>query len=311
MLSRYSEDPIELPLDDQEPAAPPSGRTRRSLVPPDIEQPPHVFLIELLQRIERAQGTSLIAFSAAGEQRLGELLISNGRVCLVRMSAGQQVLGQRLAERHPETAAAVREALAIARAEGSPLGDVLIQIGSVDHERIREALLDQIAAGLSEIGQAAPGGLFEAVLSGSGRQISSVLSGFDPLDIYWRSIPLLLPRREDAASRCYDTLASLAGQAVLLFRESGSAGAVPILARGLPPGTLGELLQLGRDVEAIGAPPALLAAEIAPRLLMMSTPDDAAVFVITQHQIAMFSGLAAGARARVLGGARDIVLGAP
>ena len=93
--------------------------------------------------------------------------------------------------------------------------------------------------------------------------------------------------------------------------ESGSAGAVPIVARGLPPGTLGELLQLSRDVEAIGAPPALLAAEIAPRLLMMSTPDDAAVFVITQHQIAMFSGLDARARARVLGGARDLVLGAP
>jgi hypothetical protein len=282
-----------------EPTPTPTSNVRIIVPTSDITSSPAAFLIEILERAERAVGTELLAFGTDGVERLGELLLSRGQICLVKLSNEQSPLGTRLQQSHPETAAAVREALTVAKAEGRSFSDVMSGLGAVDSGRIREALLDQIAEGLVTIGRAAPAGLFESSLSASRRQLSSVLSGFAPAEIYWRTIPLLLSVVDDAASRCFKEIAALAGMAVLFAVSEGTV--LPVQFSGTDPGPLESILKLGRHVEQIAHAPALASARVEARMVLLGSPEGSVLFVITRAQIAMFGALDRGELGRALG----------
>jgi hypothetical protein len=281
----------------------------RTVVPiADITAPSATFVVETLARAERTEGTELLAFGTSAADRLGELLISHGQVCLVALLTGQISLGARLAQRCPETAALVRTAVAAARSEGRPISGVLAELGATDSERIREALLDQIAEGLCELGRAAPEGLFESSLSASTRHLSTVLAGFAPETVYWHTLPLLFHPPEDAASLCFQELAESAGAAALCARSDGSV--LPIHASGFALGGVASILKLGRDIEQMARPPALLAAGVQPSLMMLSSAGDSVLLVSTQTRIAVFGDFKDHAQLRALGVASRIVAGA-
>ncbi len=308
-LSRLRDVRQSLPHDVRHPANPdtPSG-VRPVVSVPDITTPSATFLVDVLERAEASRSTELVAFETPSLDRIGELLFSHGEVCLVALSQGQVSLGSRLARLHPDTATVVRRAVAAARAEGRPLSDALAELEGADSQRIREALLDQIAEGLCELGRAAPDGLFESSLSASTRHLSSVLAGFPPAAVYWRAMPLLLPPVEDAAAACHRELAPGAGISVLLARTE--EGCLPIVASGLPPGRVADIVALGRQIHQIADPPALLAADVRPSVVMLSVAGDAVLVVSTTRQIAMLGDLGQGGRQRALGVAHRTVAAA-
>jgi hypothetical protein len=291
-------------LDTRRQTAPTSG-VRLSAVTANAGRSPATLLTGTLERVARTTGTELLAFSTPQSDRLGELLHSRGQVCLMRLKTGQLPLGQRLKERHPETAAAVGEALTVAKAEGRPLGDVLIGLGSVDSGKIREALLDQIADGFVELGRAAPSGVRESAASFIGRPLSSVLSGFSPAEIYWRTIPRLLPALDDAAGLAFEQLAGPCRKAVLFSIDGDRL--IPTQATGVDLGSLEGVVQIGRRVEQFAHAPALKSAGIEASMTVLRSPRGSVLLVLTPDQIAMFGGLDQNGLGRALGVARNVL----
>lgn len=285
---------------------PPSSCRRVLRRSTEVRLSPALFLSDLLGRIERS-GTSTYSmlFEAGDERRLGEILISNREICLVALQDGGTSLGTRLLQRDPGVAEAAREALGRARAEGRPLADALAALGSATSERIRGALLELIAEGLSAIACAAPRGLIETCLSASQRRVSSILSAFPVEEVYWRAVAQLAPPGGCAAARCYAELAELAASAVLVAPSEGEP--VPIAARGLPSLSIAEILQLGRAVEQTACSPALLAAGLSPRLTLVKSSSDAILCVTSADRIALLTGLDTVAQARALGRARQLL----
>jgi hypothetical protein len=273
----------------------------------DITSPSATFVAELLARAERTEGTELLAFGTTESDRLGELLVSHGQVCLVSLATGQPTLGARLSRRHPETAVLVRNAVAAARTEGRPISGVLADLGGADSERIREALLEQIAEGLCELGRAAPEGLFESRLSASSRHLASVLAGFSARAVYFRTMPLLFSPTTDAASRCFEKLAPRAGKAALCARVDGCV--LPVRATGIELPSVASILRFGRDIEQMARPPVLLAAEVEPSLMMIGSDEDSVLVVTTQSQIAVLGDFESRSQVLALGQAARIVAG--
>jgi hypothetical protein len=263
------------------------------------------FLIETLERVSQTAGTELLAFSAGGGERLGELLHSGGQLCLMKLTKGQQPLGMRLQQRYPETAVAVSEALSIAREQGRPLGEVLLGLGKVASDKVREALLDQIADGFVEVGRAAIAGVSESCAMVNARRLSSVLSGFSPAEVYWRTMPRLLPPGDDAAGQCFDRLAVPGRMAVLLSASGGSL--FPIRSVGVELGSLAKVVLIGRRVEQLALAPALRSAGVEASLTVLGSSQGSVLLVNGGGQIAMFGGLDQGGLGRALGVARQIV----
>ena len=264
-------------------------------------------MLDLLERIEDVPGTCAIAFSRADDHLIGEFLVSQGQVCMITQGLGQVPLGVRLRQSHPAAADAVHKALIRARIEGRPLGAVLDALGAVQSSRIREALLDQFADALATIAAAAPAGLLEATRSAPERRLSSVLSSFPAVEIYWRTIAVLAPRVPDAAATGFDELADESEIAILLARAPSHDGApLVIAARGFKPTKVAEIAQLGRLVQQVVCSPALLAAGQEPQLIFISGADDGMIGVVTSAQIALLTGLSAASRARALGRLRQL-----
>jgi hypothetical protein len=285
-------------------ALPPESHSRPSTSATYLESTPGPFVLELLAQVEQVKGTTVFSFATPVGDKLGDVLASEGQVCLVRLSTGQITLGERLAARNPATAAAVRRALLRVKAEGRPLGDVLLALGAVESAQIREAMLEQIADGLAVIAAAAPAGLLRSTAPGSTRRLASTLSVFAPSDIYWRAVAQLAPASSDAVTRCYHTIGPTGATALLAIRGEEP---LPIASLGLADWSLGEIVRLVRGIAAMAAPPALLAAEIVPRLLMISSSLGALLVVADASRVAAIGFLDAGARARALGEARQIM----
>ena len=280
----------------------------------DLGRPASTFLVDVLLHAESShptiandalRTTELVAFETTSAERVGEILFSRGEVCLVATSRGSMSLGARLSKQHPETATLVRRAVVSARAEGRPISDVIRDIGGADSERIREALLDQIVEGLCEISRVAPAGVVEQILSVSTRHLSSVLAGFTPEAVYSRAVREIVPVVDDAASRCHAELAPGARMAVLCVRTA--AGVLPVAHKGVPCESVRALLALGRSLEQIAAPAALMAADVQPSLLHFGRGQDAVLIVSTGAQIAMLGDFVRAARQGALGVAHRIV----
>lgn len=294
---------VELSHQDEPPPSSYRRVLRRST---EVRLSPALFLLDLLGRIERS-GTSVYSmlFETGAERPLGEILISNREICLVALQDGGIPLGARLLQRDPATAAAAREALGRARAEGRPLADALAALGSATSERIRGALLELIAEGLAAIAGASPLGLIETCLSASQRRVSSILSAFPVDEVYWRAVRQLVPPGDSAAVRCYVELAELAESAVLVSSSEGEP--VPIAARGLPSLSIAEILQLGRAALQTACSPALIAAGLAPRLTLLKSERDAILCVTSADRIALLTGFEPTKLARALGRARQLL----
>ncbi len=278
---------------------------------------PSAYVVALLELLGHVPGSSTIAFDRPNGERVAELLVSHGEVCLMGVPGGRP-LGQRLRDRDPAAAVAIAEAVTVARTRRRPLGEVICELGKVNCDLVREALVEQMADGFAAIGRAAPEGLVEVILSGSSGRLSSTLTGFSPVELYWRAIPLVVPPvTVDAASRCYRELHELAGAAALLARTGDAGGApelrdgptaiLPLEATGFDLPSFASIRQLACAVEQIAAPPALLAAQLAPQLLFMGAAEAELVCVVTPERIALFADLDRSARARVLGRARQIL----
>ncbi|MFO0590926.1 MAG: hypothetical protein U0441_25510 [Polyangiaceae bacterium] len=263
------------------------------------------FILDVLRRAEASRATEVVAFETGASERIGELLFSHGEVCLVATSRGQISLGARLSRSHPDTAEEVRRSVASARRDGRPIADALRDIGGAHSDRIRAALLDQIVEGLCDIGSASLGGLQQASLSASPRHLSSVLAGFRPAVVCCRVLSRLLPVCDDAAARCYEELGPSARVAVLGARSGGDV--FPVRHEGAARGDLSDLFAMGAYLRQLADPPAFLAAEIKPSLMMFGRADDAALVVSTGAQVALLGGFDKNARRLALGIAQRIV----
>jgi hypothetical protein len=267
---------------------------------------PELFLFDLLQGVERMSGTSALMFSSENGP-VGEVLVLGRRVGLVTLVDDEVPLSQRLHRRAPETATSVRATLAQARAEGKPLAEVVAALDSRQSGEIRGALLDQIVDGLTALARAARDGITERCVALAERSAPSVLGAFSPAELYWRAATAA-ERRDDEADRCFRALSSLSsGAALFARRERFDDADVPLAASGLAALDLSEVAQLGRCIEPIARPPALMAAGVQPRITVLSAREDAVLCVSAATQVAIFGGIATEARARVLGEAFRIV----
>lgn len=283
---------------------PPSSRVRPAVRREIAEDRPARFLLDLLAGVERRAGAHSIAFDAPDGRRVGEVLTIDGQIGLVALAEGQIPLGVRLRDRNPRVALDVQRALKKARAEGRPIGSVLLEIGCVGAAEIRAAMLDQIADGLAEIARAAPGGLLELLAPLSARRATSLLSAFAPAEAYWHTVRQLEPPLADEAACCFRELTPMAGTAVLAARRSGDDAWLPIDARmsaELASLSLADLEQLGQALAQIAQPPALSAAGITPELMVLRTEVESMVCVSSGRQVAVLGGLDAMASVRVLG----------
>lgn len=280
---------------------PPSSRVRPAVRREIVEARPARFLLELLAGVERRAGAHSIAFDAPDGRRVGEVLTIDGQIGLVALAEGQIPLGVRLRDRNPGAALDVQRALKRARAEGRPIGSVLLEIGGVGAAEIRAAMLDQIADGLAEIARAAPGGLLELLAPLSARRATSLLSAFAPAEAYWHAVRQLEPPLDDKAACCFRELAPQAGAAVLAARRSGDDAWLPVATAALAPLSLAEVEQLGQALAQIAQPPALSAAGITPELVVFRAESESVVCVCSGRQVAVLGGLDAMASVRVLG----------
>lgn len=287
--------------------APPSSRVR---IAQRLEAPgrsPGRFLFELLAAIEDSRGTHSIAFMRNGSEVVGEVLTSAGQVRLVALSEGQVPLGERLQRRNPKVAFTVVRAVRKARAEGRPLGEVLLGLGRVEADEIRAALLEQIGEGLAAIARASSETLVELTRPLTSRLLDSRLSSFPVADIYWQAMAALAPAAEDVPGRCFQALTPLTRTAVLAARWSERDEWLPVAVAGMDPLSLHDVAQLGRGIAQMAQPAAPGAATLAARLHVLKANGESTVCVVSDRQVAMLGGLDELATARVLAEARRLL----
>lgn len=272
----------------------------------EIIAPPAEMLGQLLARIEASDRPSSVVLTTSAHEPIGSVLVSSGRPCLVSMAAPQVPLGVRLSRRWPETAMSVRRALSAAKAEQRPLGDVLLSLGSIDSDHIREALLDQIAEGFVTIASAAAAGVRETWIAASPQRVPSLLSAFAPRDVYDRAAAILAPTADDPLRRGFASLAECAGSAYLCARTSDADLAV-IECRGAALLGVSDLLDISRAAALLGRPAALLAAGVEPQVTLLGGGANAVLCATSGAWTALLAGLEGSARAIALGRARRLV----
>jgi len=292
---------------------PPSSRVRiaQRLEEEEPRRSPGRFLFELLAAIEDSRGTHSIAFMRDGGGLVGEVLTSGGQVRLVALADGQIPLGERLRQQNPAVAHSVARALRRARAEGRPLGEILIELGSVASDEIRAALLAQIADGLAAIARASSSTLAELTTPLSSRRLTSQLSSFPVAEIYWHAMAALAPPQDDPVGRCFQALAPLAGNAVLAARWLDRDDWLPIAVSGLPQHSLSDVAQLGHDLAHAASPTASWTAGSVPRLSLLKSGQgseaEAKASVASDRHLLVLGGMDTATSMRVLGAARRLI----
>ncbi len=258
---------------------------------------PESFILDLLSRIEASETPATVMFCSHDGTPFAELLTSPGRICLAALHEGQVPLGVRLAERSPERAIAIKQALVEAKASGRRLGEVLLELGAVSSAHIREAILDQIVEGVIEIARAARRGIIESAIAIEPQRPSSPSSAFEPMDVYFRAMRALASSNDDVAVRFYRDHEGSGDWGALLVRRD-----VPLLieARGALVSTVQELGRASRVIEQIVRSPALIAAGVEPLITLIETSTDSFLCLATLDHIALVGGLSSEERARTL-----------
>jgi hypothetical protein len=240
-------------------------------------------------------------FAGPDDRPVGEVLWSSGQLCLVALAEKRAPLGERLRERHPEMADAIRAALARAKSTRRPLGEALAELGAAPSEVVKDVLLDQFAEGLAALAGLSRGHLHEEAMSMHPERLAVSLSAFPALAVYWRTVPHVVPAAADVASRCFDELAPEAERAALIAYGPETGGApLPVATRGFTPASVAELARLGRFVETIARPPALDLAGDVPTLVHLDRSDDGALGIAGPSHCALLVGVRPRVRAQAI-----------
>ncbi|MBZ4420564.1 hypothetical protein [Myxococcus sp. RHSTA-1-4] len=259
----------------------------------------------LLEQLAAGPETGELGLMSERGALLGRLLMVNGRMGLVEDVAGLPRLSTMLEQESPEAADHLNHAAQRARAEGRLLGTVLLELQPEEMERIRRVLLRQFALGVLAVARASEGPLPLGVWRHAPdvmRVEESRLSGF-PLE----EVALEIGRATDdgvpdIASRLLDECGDSAQVALLFSREEddGELGPYPLQLKGLPATGLGELRELSSSVRQMLRPPALCAAGVRPRLMMLGGQDSDWVALRGPCRQALVGGLSARGRVEAL-----------
>lgn len=265
-----------------------------------IVRAPGFFLLDILARIEATAHTRAHIFSCGEDCLLGEVISSNGQVCMVSRTSGETPLAARLRAKDPAVAEAIRDALARARIDGRSLRGALSALGPGPGEIVRSALHDQFVEGLLAFSGFAAQGLVETVHT-SPRQLPTILTAFSALDMYWAAASSLAPTATDAAKACYEELGNDAERAALVaFSPGPDALSMLVGTRGFAPSSMAEVVKLGTFVERTLRPRALIAMGEEPAVLSLGRGKDLVVGVVGSSHMAMFVGARPDLRARAV-----------
>lgn len=260
------------------------------------------FFIETLRFIEEQKGVASLTMSGAQGKTLGELLICDGRIALGRLPASG-ALTRYLAERDPAVAKAVQEVLMRARQERRSLVATLGELMEGDSAIIRDAIIDQIAVGLSAIEQQTDEDRIMLRLVRSERIERAPLRAFpSAAEVYWRTVERLYPQADDAARRSFEDLNETAPMALLCSRSKRAGEpALPVAGRGIERLMLRNVLELAMAIETLSSQAVMLGAGALPASGVFRNGSGALVLVATRKQVAVFLGLDGESCARSLG----------
>jgi hypothetical protein len=201
-----------------------------------------------------------------------------------------------LAERHPESAPLLKLALGKAQRDGRPLGETLLELDATPFEQIRDCLLDQALTGIGWMTSQ------QEEFSSQWHPLTGTFDErltFSPLEIFQRATNSLWAESDDnLAYRIFKDFGETSTMSILGI--SASDKVAPVAVNGLEIDSVADMLKTGKMVSAVMRPPALLAAEIEPNLLIFGTADDLGVLCTDRHLTIFLGGLTANARSQLL-----------
>ena len=260
--------------------------------------------LELSQHLEaQRDATGILSLTSDGSRsRVGEIVFNEGKICVVTHASGQKRLGELVAARYPELAPVVTSALHQARAERRLLGPVLVNKG-VPVEALRECLVRQVTSGLLSMVQVATQEPLRAHFFDMTGVYDPHLS-FRPAEVYLTAISELRHPTDDPIEVIFDEVSASSETSVLFYRCQDISWA-PVAVRSHEDLDLPQIRELTRFAARTARPPALVAADISPRIVAAGTPRFTCVLVATPQRCVAFGGLKPAAKGRVFSLAAD------
>ncbi len=102
-------------------------------------------LLANIEQVDEAPFTGeVFVHHDSHDKPTGKMLLQDGRVCFIIVHGDSTRLGEMLLQSHARGDEILSEALGVAKAEGKPIGQVLLESGEITPEQLRSALRKQI-----------------------------------------------------------------------------------------------------------------------------------------------------------------------
>jgi hypothetical protein len=237
------------------------------------------FLAQLLEAVEQTPTAGLWKYGPLPDGSRFDLVAGAGRLRFVAGGSDEERLGTQLERLYPEMARLLPEALARARTESRPLGEVLIDIGGPRGEiAVRAALKAQMVKRLLHLAALTPPGVephFEALRSSLDARLT-----FGAFEAYLACARALTPVPLDVAHRAAVDIGARARTSVVVLLERGDAQDVVLAALGLAPHSFEGLDRALRDLAALARAPGSSEAGDTVQLAATGTPRHWRVAVV-------------------------------
>jgi len=218
--------------------------------------------------VEREGTTGLVSVRSLDGQEHGRLMVARGRLCFAAAALGHVRIGDMLAGDDDAAAGQLETLAQRARQRGQRLCEAVLETGSADAQRLRDALLRQATAALLSIANGL--GESEPVLD-----VVPARDDYDPrltftvLDVFLAISRRLDTLGRDASSDLFDEWVADGRRAAVLFLHGHDAKspALPIAARGLPASSLADIVTVAREAGRLCGRSAFPLAWVEPRIV--------------------------------------------
>jgi hypothetical protein len=244
---------------------------------------------------EHKDKSGALCFLNEAGKEVGDIILNNGKICLVAGVPSVPRLGDLLTSTHPEYAVVVTEALSKARKEKRMLGEVILGIGNLPAAYLRSCLLQQVALGVLEMSKhfssKRPNVKLKTVAGYPDNDLT-----FTGTEAYLEAAYSLGTAEEGVATRVFGEFCGLAKSAMLF--KHGNERLWPISIQGIEVQSLADMWKLTRHARPKGE----MATEdlTTPKLMSMGPPSHRVIWIADATHTAVIAGLEPADETRVL-----------